>query len=125
MWGTNWAYAIERWRGANGAEIETWVRAVGELEALLDLGRYAFERPENRFPEMNDEGAVFEAREMASLAARPGFETLRAVREGRVYLTDGNQYFNRPGPRLVESLEILAEMLHPGRFPARSPYRKG
>jgi len=37
---------------------------------------------------------------------------LRAVRNGRVYLTDGNQYFNRPGPRLVESLEILAEVLH-------------
>jgi iron complex transport system substrate-binding protein len=33
-----------------------------------------------------------------------------------VYLTDGNQYFNRPGPRLVESLEILAEILHPEIF---------
>ncbi len=33
----------------------------------------------------------------------------RPVREGRVFLTDGNQYFNRPGPRLVESLEIPAE----------------
>lgn len=35
---------------------------------------------------------------------------------GRVYLADGNQYFNRPGPRVVETLEILAEMLHPGAF---------
>jgi iron complex transport system substrate-binding protein len=33
-----------------------------------------------------------------------------------VFVTDGNQYFNRPGPRLVESLEILAEILHPERF---------
>jgi iron complex transport system substrate-binding protein len=33
-----------------------------------------------------------------------------------VYVTDGNQYFNRPGPRLVESLEILAEILHPTLF---------
>lgn len=41
---------------------------------------------------------------------------LRAVREGRLFLADGNQYFNRPGPRLVESLEILAEILHPERF---------
>jgi iron complex transport system substrate-binding protein len=41
---------------------------------------------------------------------------LRAVREGRVFVADGNQYFNRPGPRLVESLEILAEVLHPERF---------
>jgi len=38
------------------------------------------------------------------------------VRAGRVYLADGNQYFNRPGPRLVDSLEMLAEMNHPGVF---------
>jgi iron complex transport system substrate-binding protein len=34
----------------------------------------------------------------------------------RVYATDGNAYFNRPGPRLVESLEIMAACLHPNRF---------
>jgi iron complex transport system substrate-binding protein len=50
------------------------------------------------------------------LRALPGWEALRAVRAGRVYLTDGHQYFNRPGPRLVESLEMLAEMLHPDAF---------
>ncbi len=51
--------------------------------------------------------------EMAALVAQPGWKELRAVRAGRVFLTDGNQYFNRPGPRLVESLEILAELFHP------------
>lgn len=54
--------------------------------------------------------------EMPALTRLPGWATLRAVREGRVYLTDGNQYFNRPGPRLAESLEILAEILHPDAF---------
>jgi iron complex transport system substrate-binding protein len=58
-------------------------------------------------------------REMAPLAAQPGWDELRAVRAGKVFLTDGNQYFNRPGPRLVESLEILAELLHPDEFPAK------
>ena len=38
------------------------------------------------------------------------------MRGGRVALADGNAYFNRPGPRLVESIEILAEILHPDRF---------
>ena len=38
------------------------------------------------------------------------------MRAGRVFVTDGNRYFNRPGPRLVESAEILAELLHPGVF---------
>ena len=51
--------------------------------------------------------------EMPALAAQPGWNDLAAVRSGRVFLTDGNQYFNRPGPRVVESAEILAELLHP------------
>ncbi|HKI99911.1 MAG TPA: cobalamin-binding protein [bacterium] len=54
--------------------------------------------------------------EAEALRALPGWPALRAVRSGRVYLLDGNQYFNRPGPRLVESVEILAEVLHPGAF---------
>jgi iron complex transport system substrate-binding protein len=54
--------------------------------------------------------------EMADLTSKPEWPQLKAVRQGRVYLTDGNQYFNRPGPRLVESLEILAEVLHPEAF---------
>jgi iron complex transport system substrate-binding protein len=54
--------------------------------------------------------------ELPALACRPDWPKLRAVRNGRVYLTDGSQFFNRPGPRLVESLEILAEMFHPQLF---------
>ncbi len=50
---------------------------------------------------------------MPTLTEDPRWRTLRAVREGRVFLTDGNQFFNRPGPRLVESGRILAEILHP------------
>jgi iron complex transport system substrate-binding protein len=38
------------------------------------------------------------------------------VQRRKVYLTDGNQFFNRPGPRLVESLEILSEIFHPAHF---------
>jgi iron complex transport system substrate-binding protein len=54
--------------------------------------------------------------ETAALVRQPGWSKLRAVKKHRVVLTDGNQYFNRPGPRLVESLEILAEIIHPDRF---------
>ncbi len=50
------------------------------------------------------------------LRQRPGWRALPAVRKGRVYVVDGNAYFNRPGPRIVDSLEILAEILHPDRF---------
>lgn len=51
--------------------------------------------------------------ELAALANHPVWSGLRAVREGRVFVADGNAYFNRPGPRLAESTEILAEILHP------------
>jgi len=52
--------------------------------------------------------------DMPILEAKPGWGDLRAVREGRVLIADGNQYFNRPGPRVAESLEIMAEILHTG-----------
>lgn len=55
-------------------------------------------------------------REAQTLTHHAVWSTLKAVRQGHVYLVDGNQYFNRPGPRLVESLEILAEIFHPGVF---------
>ena len=57
--------------------------------------------------------------EMAALANEPAWQSLRAVQTGKVFLTDGNQYFNRPGPRLVESAEILGELLHPDVFAPR------
>jgi iron complex transport system substrate-binding protein len=50
------------------------------------------------------------------LAARPEWPRLKAVKARKVFLGEGNQYFNRPGPRIVESLEILAEILHPELF---------
>jgi iron complex transport system substrate-binding protein len=54
--------------------------------------------------------------ELPPLVDDPRWPRLRAVREGRVYLTDGNQFFNRPGPRLIESTRILAEILQPHDF---------
>ena len=54
--------------------------------------------------------------EMSAIAGDARWLDLRAVKAGRVYLTDGNQFFNRPGPRVVESAEILAEIIHPDIF---------
>lgn len=54
--------------------------------------------------------------ELSALAARPGWTGMRAVREGKVFAAEGSQYFNRPGPRIAESLEILAEIIHPKLF---------
>jgi iron complex transport system substrate-binding protein len=54
--------------------------------------------------------------ELSILTQKPAWPALKAVQEGRVYVADGSQYFNRPGPRLAESLEILAEVFHPEVF---------
>jgi iron complex transport system substrate-binding protein len=54
--------------------------------------------------------------EMHILSNKLEWRGLTSVKEQRVFVADGNQYFNRPGPRLVESLEILAEVIHPNLF---------
>jgi iron complex transport system substrate-binding protein len=55
-------------------------------------------------------------RDLNLLTKNSAWAGLRAVKEGRVYAIDGHHFFNRPGPRLVESAEIVAEILHPDRF---------
>ena len=47
---------------------------------------------------------------------------LSAARAGHVYTVNGSAYFNRPGPRIVEGLEILAEIMHPELFPRTMPH---
>lgn len=56
--------------------------------------------------------------EAKALQDNDGYSSLPAVRTGRVYATDGSAYFSRPGPRIVESLEILAHLIHPEIFSA-------
>ena len=50
------------------------------------------------------------------LQNRKGWQELKAVKKNKVFVVDGNQYFNRPGPRLLDSAEILAEIIHPDYF---------
>ncbi len=59
-------------------------------------------------------------REMHLLAAQPGWDSLRAVRSRRVFVADGNLYFNRSSPSVFTSVEILAEILHPDGAPAHA-----
>jgi iron complex transport system substrate-binding protein len=55
------------------------------------------------------------------LTDREGWAELTAVRNGDVYVMDGNHYVNRPGPRLVDTLEFLAGLVQPDRFDATPP----
>ena len=60
-------------------------------------------------------------RELPCLTQRPEWRQLPAVRNRRVYAVDGNAYLNRPGPRIVESAELLAGLIQPGFFAAKIP----
>ncbi len=55
--------------------------------------------------------------ETPALLRQPAWPELNAVRARRVFAVDGNAYFNRSGPRLVDTIEILAELIHPSIFP--------
>ncbi|HJQ85495.1 MAG TPA: cobalamin-binding protein, partial [Candidatus Binatia bacterium] len=55
------------------------------------------------------------------LRGEPGWAALPAVRAAEVWALDGSAYLSRPGPRIVDSVELLAEILHPDRFPPRFP----
>ena len=50
--------------------------------------------------------------EIDSLIKQKGWKEINAVQNDKVYITDGNQFFNRPGPRIIDSLEILIEIFH-------------
>jgi iron complex transport system substrate-binding protein len=102
----NWMPALVEMAGAELVSWHTWEQlAAADPEVLLAMP-CGF-------------GLARTLHEMHWLTPHPGWHDLRAVRDGRVFAADGNQYFNRPGPRLVESLEILAEVLHPEVFRPR------
>jgi hypothetical protein len=61
LWGTQFAFGIESWRQRSGPRVPQWLSAVGELDALLALGTYAFEHPTDPFPTIRDDTVVFDA----------------------------------------------------------------
>ncbi len=60
------------------------------------------------------------AEDLEILKRQPGWNMLPAVSLRQVYAVDGSAYFSRPGPRIVDSLEMLAQIVHPELFPIRS-----
>jgi DNA mismatch repair ATPase MutS len=62
--GTQLCFAIEQWRAEHGEALRIWLNVWAEFETLNALGAYAYENPENAFPEFSSDEACFEAREM-------------------------------------------------------------
>ena len=113
---------------AAGNWVPELVDIAGASDPFGEAGRHApWLEPERLFAE-DPEVIVFmpcgfglerSEAEARALLATPQWQALSAAKAGRVYATDGNSFFNRPGPRLVESAEILAQLTHPDRVPPR------
>jgi hypothetical protein len=87
------ALAAERWRKAHGTAVAPWIEVLGEIEALLSLGAYAFEHPDDPFPELVDGSACFEAKALG----HPLIPAAQCIRndvalcgETRVFLVSGS-----------------------------------
>jgi hypothetical protein len=64
MYSVQLAFAAERWRQAHGGALRSWANAVGHMEALLSLAAYSYEHPADRFPELAEGAASFEAEDL-------------------------------------------------------------
>jgi iron complex transport system substrate-binding protein len=114
MAGGNWMPELVEMAGG-----ENLFGATGQPSPWLDWSQLVVADPDLILVHPCGFDMVRTLQEMPLLERRPGWRELAAVRRERVFVTDGNQYFNRPGPRIVESLEILAEIFHPEIFPSR------
>ena len=90
-----WTLRAEAWRGEYGRAIRGWLAAVGEMEALAALSGYAFERPEDAWPEVREGAAQFEAEAMA----HPLLPESAAVRND-LTLGEGLQLIVLSGPNM-------------------------
>jgi iron complex transport system substrate-binding protein len=88
----------------------------GEASAKIEWQRVLDARPEVLLLMPCGFDTRRAAREATPLRQRTGWTELPAVKTGNVFALNGNAYFSRPGPRLVDGLEILGRILHPGRF---------
>lgn len=101
------------------------VRLAGGTPVLAAEGEYSVRIPWEALREANPEVLVIACcghgvertkKDLPLLESLSGWHELRAVRDGHVYVADGSAYFSRPGPRLVDTLEILASVIHPEAF---------
>ncbi len=93
MYSVQVAFAAERWRSLHGHAVGTWLRAVGEIEALLSLATYSYEHPDDPFPELADGSARFEGEQIG----HPLIPAAKCIRndvglgdEARVLLVSGS-----------------------------------
>ncbi len=99
--------------------VNAWAVVDAKLAATSAAREAARSYVEAPTAQVADADARRAAEEAEALLNLPGWPDLPAVRDGRVWVVDANSFFSRPAPRLVEGVEILARILHPGAFPGQ------
>ncbi len=88
----------------------------GKHSAVMDWAKLTEANPDVLIIAPCGFGIAQSLEELQDLKDRLGWNELSAVINKRAFIADGNQFFNRPGPRVKESLQIVAEILHPETF---------
>src|SRR5256885_1656745 len=88
-----------------------------QLSAQIDWQEVLDARPEVIVLALCGYDVDLAQRDCELLREFPGFDSLPAARTGKIYLANASAYFARPGPRIIDSIEILAGILHPKEFP--------
>jgi hypothetical protein len=120
LWTTQLAFAIERWRQLCGSALGRWIAALGELEALLSLAGYAWEHPEQPFPEIAEgEGPIFHGEQLGHPLLPPDRCVANDVSLGgdvRVWIVSGSNMSGKSTLlRTVGSNAVLAQAGAPVR----------
>lgn len=102
MYSVQVAFAAERWRHAHGHAVGSWLRVIGEIEALLCLATYSHEHPDDPFPEFVQGAAYFDATELG----HPLVPAARCVRND-VRLSDGQRLFLVSGSNMSGKSTLL------------------
>jgi hypothetical protein len=102
LWGTHLACAIESWRAAHGSHVRTWLRTVGEFEALSSLSAYRYEHPDDVWTEMIEGPAMFEGSDIG----HPLLPAARMVRND-VHLDGGTRLIVISGSNMSGKSTLL------------------
>jgi len=98
------------------------IRLAGGLPILSPEGEYSNRIPWEDLRAADPEVLIIAScghkvertkKDLPILEALPDWRRLNAVRNGRVFISDGSGYFSRPGPRIIDTLEMVASMIHP------------
>jgi len=115
---------------ASGHWVPEMVEIAGGVDSLGLAGRDSRKIPWERVVSYDPEVLVLmpcgfgvdrASEDVPLLAKNEGWRSIAAVKSGAVFAADGSAYYSRPGPRLVEGLELLSRMIHPDVFGAEMP----